>query len=85
MFKNKYIIAILSFYIFWIGVLPLILTKTVEVVCKNYSHNSNYEIKISNPRVYLSPLPTLIFKTDGISICSKKQIKNKRILFETKK
>ena len=35
MFKNKYIIAILSFYIFWIGVLPLILTKTAEIVCKN--------------------------------------------------
>ena len=71
MFKNKYIIAILSFYIFWIGVLPLILTKTVEIVCKNCSHNSNYEIEIKKPRVYLSPLPTLIFKTDEINISAK--------------
>ena len=71
MFKNKYIIAILSFYIFWIGVLPLILTKTVEVVCKNYSHNSNYEIKINKPSVRLSFLPTLTFKIDELQILSK--------------
>ncbi len=71
MLKNKFIILILSFYIFWIGVLPFILTKAVDVLCRNYSHNSEYLVDISKPKFYLSPLPILYFKAEEIKISAK--------------
>ena len=71
MLKNKYIIAILSFYIFWIGVLPLVLTKVAGILCENYSHNSSYQIKLDKPKFVLSPLPILTFKAKEVYLKSK--------------
>jgi len=69
--KNKIIIFIISFYIFWIGILPLLLTKAFEVLCANITHNSSYEIVLKSPRVILSLLPRLTFQAEKISIASK--------------
>ena len=71
---NKYLIAIISFYIFWLGLLPLFLTKTVSVLCNNFSHNSNYEINIQNPKVKLYFIPVIKFKADEIYIKNKSSI-----------
>lgn len=68
---KKYIITIIGFYIFWMGVLPFVVTNTAKVLCKNYSHNSNYEIILDNPRTILTPLPTGKFCADRISVKSK--------------
>lgn len=68
---KKYIIIIIGFYIFWMGILPLVVTSTAKVLCKNYSHNSNYEITLENPHTVLTPLPTAKFTADKISVKSK--------------
>lgn len=71
MFKNKYIISIIGFYIFWMGILPFALTNTVKVVCNNFSHNSNYEITLENPKTILTPIPVGKFTADKIALKSK--------------
>lgn len=71
MLKKKLIIIITSFYILYLGVLPLVLSKTAEILCNNFSNNSDYEIKLSNPKVKFSVLPTIRFSADEISINSK--------------
>jgi len=68
---NKYIIAIILFYIFWLGLLPLLLTKTVTVLCRNLSHNSDYQINIDNPSVRLYFTPILKFKANSFAVKSK--------------
>lgn len=68
---NKYVIAIISFYIFWLGLLPLILSNTVTVLCSNLSHNSGYEILIERPKFKLYVIPLIRFKADSIYIKDK--------------
>lgn len=69
---NKYVIAILGFYIFWLGLLPLALSKGVEVLCENFSHNSKYDISVIAPQIKTSILPNVIFKAEKISISNPK-------------
>lgn len=73
MFKlvNKYVIAIISFYIFWLGLLPLVLSKTVTVLCNNFSHNYDYQISVENPKVRLYFIPVIKFKADSIYLKDK--------------
>lgn len=71
MFKNKFIITIVSFYILWMGIMPLVVTNAVKVLCKNFSYNSNYEITIDSPCTILTPLPIGKFKADKILLKSK--------------
>lgn len=70
-FLNKYIVAIAIFYIFWIGVLPFLLTKSALLVCKNLSANTNYKIELINPKIRLYLLPVVKIKADKINIKSK--------------
>ena len=69
---KKYIITIIGFYIFWMGILPFVITNTAKVLCKNYSHNSDYEIVLEKPRTVLTPLPVGKFRADRIAVNSKK-------------
>ena len=71
-FINKYVIAIIGFYIFWLGILPLILSNTVTVLCQNLSHNSNYEIVVKNPQIKTYFVPAVKFKSGYVSLKSKK-------------
>lgn len=73
-FINKYIIAILGFYIFWLGILPLVLSKGVGILCKNISHNSKYEVVISKPTIKTSITPILNLSSEKFAI---KNPKNK--------
>ncbi len=68
---KKYIIIIIGFYIFWMGILPFAITNTAKVLCKNFSHNSNYEIKLDNPYTRLYPIPVAKFGADKITLKSK--------------
>lgn len=67
-FINKYVIAILGFYIFWLGLLPLVLSKGVGVLCENISHNSKYDINIVNPQIKTSVIPNLTFSVENLAI-----------------
>ncbi len=68
---RKIILYIIIFYIFWLGILPLILTNIVTVVCKNLSCNTNYEIFIDKPsfKLYISPI--IKFRAQKIQIKDK--------------
>ena len=74
MLKNKIIIIITSFYIVYLGVLPVFISKTAEVVCNNLSQNSAYEITLKNPKIRFSLLPTVRFGAEEISVKEKKGI-----------
>lgn len=69
--KNKVIILIISFYIFWLGVLPVIISKSITALCKNFSHNSDYNFEIVNPKTKLSLLPVATFKADKLVVKDK--------------
>ena len=72
MLKNKIIIIITSFYIVYLGVLPVFISKTAEVICNNLSQNSAYEITLKNPKIRFSLLPTVRFGAEEISVKEKK-------------
>ena len=71
---RKYIVAFAAFYIFWLVVLPFALSKTLSVVCRNISHNSDYEIVVENPKFKFYLLPNAKFKSSKISFKSKKDL-----------
>ena len=71
MIKNKLLILVIGFYIFWIGVLPLLLTQAANVLCKNLSYNSNYKVEIESPKIYFSILPVAVLKASNVKLTSK--------------
>ncbi|MBE7702422.1 MAG: DUF3971 domain-containing protein [Cyanobacteria bacterium SIG28] len=73
---NKYLLILIGFYVFWIGVLPFVLTNSLNLLCKNLSHNSQYELQIQKPKIYLSPIPNLVFKADKLVVKTKNNSAN---------
>lgn len=67
-FNNKYIVILLSFYAVWIFGVPYIFSKTLPQVCENITYNSDYEIDIKKPQLYLNVIPTAKFKAQEISV-----------------
>ena len=72
MFRNKIFIIIISFYIFWLGILPLALTKAVSPICKNISVNTDLQISLTNPRIKTYLTPNLKLNADNLIIADKK-------------
>ena len=70
-FINKYIVILIGFYVFWLGILPNLMSNAISVVCKNLSHNSEYKIEVVNPRVRLDVLPVIRVYADKFEISSK--------------
>ena len=68
---NKYVTAVICFYIFWLGILPLILSKTVLKLCDNFSHNTEYEIAVDKPEIKTYLIPILKFKANSLTIKNK--------------
>ncbi len=75
---RKILLGLIGIYIFWLGLLPLLLSNAVELLCKNISHNSQYEIQINKPQVRFSILPVgtftvkeIIFKIKNDSFSAK--------------
>ena len=60
---KKYIIIIITFYIIYLGVLPVVLNYGIKSLCKRVTSNSNYTLSIENPRFRFSVLPTMRFET----------------------
>ncbi len=73
---NKYIIILIGFYVFWLGVFPQLMSESIKVVCKNLSHNSDYKIEVVNPRVRTDILPVIRIYADKISVNSKTEVLN---------
>ena len=73
---NKYTISILGFYIFWLVLMPFVVSNMALTFCRNLSHNTQYEIIISEPKTYFYFLPKAKFKIKDLSI-SCKDCKNK--------
>ena len=71
---NKYIIILIGFYVFWLGIFPQIAVKSFLVVCKNLSHNTNYKIEVVNPKIRTDILPVMRIYADKISVASKKDV-----------
>ncbi len=67
MLKNKFVIFLIGFYTFWLGVLPLILNNTVSNLCDFLSNKSKFSISIKTPRIILSVIPTVKIKAQSIS------------------
>ncbi|MBR6127060.1 hypothetical protein IKQ21_05175 [bacterium] len=68
---KKYIFIILGICIFWLGGIPLILSAGMKIVAENMSYNSDYNIKIVNPKLITSILPTATLKASEIDISAK--------------
>ena len=68
---NKYIILLLSIFTFWLWGIPFLLTKAVPIICENLSYNTEYNITVRKPRVYLNVIPNIIVEADAININSK--------------
>ena len=73
MLKKKLILSLIGFYIFWLLVLPSIVSKTIEIVCRKVSYNSNYEIQIDNLKSKSSILPVGTITADDVIIKAKKK------------
>ena len=67
-FNNKYIVILLSFYAVWILGVPYIFSKTLPQVCENITYNSDYEIDVKKPQLYLNVIPTAKFKAQEINV-----------------
>lgn len=55
----------------YVTVIPMLLTKALEIGCRNFTQNSQYEIELKNPKISLTKLVKLDFKTENIKIKSK--------------
>lgn len=66
MLKKKFITILIGVYIFWLCIMPYLITNTVILLCKNISHNSNYKIEFLKPRTKLSVIPVMSFYADKI-------------------
>lgn len=76
MLKNKIIISLIGIYIFFLCVIPPIVTNAVNLVCKNLSYNSKYEIQLKSPQFKIFILPIGILKTEEIIIKTKDNLTN---------
>ena len=57
MFNKKLIIFLIGIYIFWLCLMPVVITNTVRLICQNFSINSNYQVKLIEPHTRFSILP----------------------------
>lgn len=71
MINKKIIIYLAGIYIFWLCLLPVVVSKTAVLLCDNLSHNSPYTIKITNPKTTLSILPVATIYADEIDVSAK--------------
>ena len=67
---NKYLIISLFLVVFWIGVIPLIFTKTANVLCNKVFNSLNCNVKIEAPILRLSLIPTANFSARKVELIS---------------
>ena len=76
---KKYITIIISFYTFWLVVLPLFFNCTTPFLCKLISNKTNYIINVEKPRLYLNVIPTINIQAKNIKIKEKNSNNNIQI------
>ena len=67
----KYIVIIICVLVFWLLIVPFIFSKAVPIICENLSYNTQYNVKIENPRLYLNIIPVATVNAKKILIESK--------------
>jgi len=70
-FLNRYIFLIIGILVFWLGIIPLLFSKALPVICENITYNSEYNIDVQKPRLVLNIIPTATIKADSIKITKK--------------
>ena len=73
MLKKKLIISLIGIYVFWLCILPSVITVTVKLLCQNFSHNNDIKIELVNPHTRLSILPLIKFYADKVVIKTKNE------------
>ena len=81
---HKYIVVFLSILAFFLCLVPLFLSRAIPIICENLSYNTQYNVTVKNPKVYLNVIPVVTLKADDISVKSKSSdefynIKNLRL------
>ena len=71
MLKKKLIIGLIGFYIFWLCILPLVISSSINFVCQKFSKQSPYEVVLQKPLVKFSVLPKAIVSFDKMQIHAK--------------
>ena len=71
MLNKKLIIFLIGIYIFWLCILPTIVTNVLERICNNYSYNSKYEIQLKDLKTNFSLLPVVTFKAREVFVKAK--------------
>ena len=69
---NKYILIVICALIFWLAGVPFVFSNAIQVVCENLSYNTDYNISVEKPKLYLNIIPIAYVKADRINIQSKK-------------
>jgi len=67
----KYISIIIVGMLIWLVGFPLFCMRAVPIICENLTFNSQYRVKIVNPKIYTSIIPTVYIGADSLQIESK--------------
>ena len=67
----KYIVITFSIIVLWVGLIPLLFSRILPVICENLSYNTPFEIKIEKPVLYLNLIPVAYINAKNISVKSK--------------
>lgn len=67
----KYIVTIFCIVVLWVGLIPLLFSRILPVICENLSYNTPYEVKIEKPVLYLNLIPVASINAKNISVKSK--------------
>ena len=65
------IIIIFSILAFWLGVIPLVFSRAIPIVCENLSYNTEYNILVEKPVLYMNIVPIMTIKANKVRIESK--------------
>jgi len=71
---NKYFLGIVVFYIFWLIVIPFVLSKSIGFACNQISQHSDYELMMDSPKIRLSVVPTVTFSVKKCVLKSKNNL-----------
>ena len=79
MLKKKLIIGLIGFYIFWLCILPLVISGSINFICQKISKQSQYELTLEKPLVKFYILPKATITFDKMQILAKDNSLNSKL------
>ncbi len=70
----KYISILVISILVWLVGIPFFCMRAVPIICDNITYNSPYKIKIENPKIYTSIIPSAYISADSLKVESKNDI-----------